>query len=100
MVACPNCGNNEARAIVKNGSIYRKRKENAPATPRGAKIMRYLCTKCGHTTRGCNFGLPETEEETEAMKAVCETTEDKERRMNGNVVAKICGRPDLVEREL
>lgn len=52
---CPNCGNKEDRLIVKNGHVYRK-KENQG---KGAKICRYLCTKCGFTARGSRFGLPE-----------------------------------------
>jgi hypothetical protein len=66
MVECPSCHETEARKIVKNGCVYRKKKEGtATSSPRGARVMRYQCTECGYTSRGSSFGLPETEEEEE-----------------------------------
>jgi hypothetical protein len=60
-VRCDVCGNTEARLIIKNGWTYRKREEDSNRDD--AKVRRYTCTKCGRTTRGNNFGLPEYDEE-------------------------------------
>jgi len=78
---CPNpaCLNKDDRLIVKNGSVYRKTKDGAAPTPRGAKIMRYLCTKCGYTSRGSSFGLPETEEEENVSPRGASSPSDPEK---------------------
>jgi hypothetical protein len=66
MIECPECHCEEARKIVKNGHVYRKKAPGvAIDAKRGAKVKRYLCTDCGYTARGSIFGLPETKEEEE-----------------------------------
>jgi len=93
---CPQCQNKDDRLIVKNGSVYRKKKAGSTITPKGAKIKRCQCTVCGYTGRASKFGLPETEEEELVTK---ESPEDRERRLNGNILARIIGRPDIMEEE-
>lgn len=56
---CPEC-KAEDRLCVKNGSVYRKKKDSSEVSgKKGSRIQRYQCTVCGYTSRGNSFGLPE-----------------------------------------